>query len=185
MIMTIHGVPASGKSKTVEWLLRLLGNYSHTSTGAIARKIALEYGFSEEKFDTFPKYARDNNIPYDQLIDNHLKELNNKNENIIVDSRLGYFFIPDSFKVLLNTPLKIAARRMFKDPKRRGKYQNAVEVYKHLLGREQSDRKKYLELYDTDYTLKTNFDFVIPTTFRVEEVANMIFVEFGIWCAAK
>ncbi len=180
-IITLHGIPGSGKSSTANELLALLTGFSHTSTGKIAREIGAGYGFKEDTFDAFPKYAREKNIPYDEIIDNRLKSLGNEKSKLIVDSRLGYFFIPNSFKVVLETPLEVAAERIFNDPNRKGKYANVEEVYKALLEREKSDKTKYLELYNTDYSLASNFNYGVPTTFRTGEIANMIFVAFRDW----
>lgn len=180
-IISLHGIPGSGKTKTGKALLGLLKAFSPISTGAIARAIALEHGFSEAQFDTFPQYARNNNIPYDELIDKRLKEINVSGSKLIVDSRLGYFFVPNSFKVLLKTPIEIAAQRIFRDPDRRGLCTTVEEVLQNLITREKSDRKKYKELYGTDYTIESNFDYVESTEFPAEEVANMIFIKFRQW----
>lgn len=182
-IISIHGKPGSGKTKTSKHLLELLAskNFSYISTGSIAREIAVKHGFSEETFDKFPQYAREKQIPYDKLIDEKLIEISTTGTRLIVDSRLGYFFLKRSFKVLLDTPMELAAKRIFADLKRRGNAKSAEEVMNNLSERENSDRLKYLEMYKTDYTDLKNFDFITDTIDSAEEVANHVFIEFRQW----
>jgi cytidylate kinase len=182
-IISIHGKPGSGKTKTSKYLLELLAskNFSYISTGSIAKEIAISHGFSEENFDKFPQYAREKQIPYDKLIDDKLVEISTTGTRLIVDSRLGYFFLKRSFKVLLDTPVELAAERIFSDLKRKGNAKSIEEVISNLSEREKSDRLKYLEMYKTDYTDLKNFDFITDTKYSAQDVANLVFVQFRQW----
>ncbi|PIN72585.1 hypothetical protein COV22_02840, partial [Candidatus Woesearchaeota archaeon CG10_big_fil_rev_8_21_14_0_10_47_5] len=55
----------------------------------------------------------------DRLVDEYQKKLareeNILEENILVDSRLGYHFIPKSIKILLTVPVEVGARRIWKE----------------------------------------------------------------------
>lgn len=185
-IITIHGqFPACGKSTTVEKIQLSLKNYDLVSTGSIARSIGAQYGFTDKTFDEFPAFAREKQIPYDELIDAKLRELNESGDEIIVDSRLGYHFIPGSFKVALDVSLLTAAKRVQADPKRVSIENKPTlqSVYLKLLRRGKSDRVSYLEKYGTDYTALCNYDFVISTeTNRPDVVAKRILDAYITWC---
>lgn len=162
-VITLQGMPGSGKSDTVKYLKEYFPDYTHVSVGALARKIAEEYNIP---FNDFPEYARENNIAYDKILDERLKEAGS-HDDVIIDSRLGYFFAQESFKVFLIVDPSIAAKRVFDDPnrpdssaKQHSSFETLIEQMKE---RHESDRQKYIDLYGTDYTDLKNYNLVIDT----------------------
>lgn len=161
-ILTIHGGAGSGKNTTIATLLAyFLDDYQEASTGKIARDIA-KVMCPEVPFNDFPAYAREKGIPYDEIIDEHLRELGKK-DMLIVDCRLGYYFIQHGFAVLLQCSSEEAARRVVANEKRVEFGRDAKEIALEFEKRNCSDREKYLELYQTDITNISNYQLVVDT----------------------
>ena len=92
-IITITGDLGSGKS-TVAKLLQERLNYDYIYTGKIQRMIADRYNMSTVELN---KYA-ETHPEIDAEIDSTFKSLNNST-NLIVDSRMAWFFLPHAFKI--------------------------------------------------------------------------------------
>ena len=72
----------------------------------------------------------------DQEIDNLTKSLSDKDESFILDSRMAWHFIPNSFKVFLKVQADIAAKRIYKDQDRiNEKYYDINAAKKHIIDR--------------------------------------------------
>lgn len=52
----------------------------------------------------------------DFLIDGKSKEIAEM-KNVVMDSRLGFYFIPESFKVFLDIPIDVSVQRILQDKK--------------------------------------------------------------------
>ena len=112
----------------------------------------------------------------DAEIDAVFKSLNDASD-LIVDSRLAWFFIPKSFKVYLTTDITVAASRILSDTKRKSekKFASVEEAVREITARKSSENKRYKELYGADCSDLSNFDIVVDTThISPEEVAERI-----------
>ena len=98
MIITITGKPCSGKGTVSKLFCKKYG-FECKSVGDIMREIALQHGYSSI-LDFQQNYEKMHEI--DNMVDSQTAEFgkNHLNENIVFDSRLAWFFIPKSFKVL-------------------------------------------------------------------------------------
>jgi cytidylate kinase len=90
---------------------------------------------------------------------------------------MAWFFIPGSFKVYLQTDVRVAAQRIMNDPNRNGEqYGSEEEAVEKILARKASENARFLSKYGADCANLNNFDLVIDTTSRTrEEVAELIF----------
>lgn len=181
-IITINGFPGSGKSSTADLVSKTLG-FQHFSSGDFMRKIALERGISLNELST----QAEKNSSIDFAIDNEVKKAGEMNR-LVIDSRLAFHFIPNSFKVYLSLPPEIAKQRILKDLKINKLRQESEtaqtedEVYEKITKRLESEKKRYIELYNVDHTNQDNFDLVIDTNKNnLEEVANIIVTEYKKW----
>ncbi len=160
MKITISGRAGSGKSTIAKMLADKL-KLKHYSMGDLQREIArqkrislLELGKIEEK-----------NPELDKYIDRFQRNLENKEDNFIVDSRLGFHFIPSSTKIFLDVELDESARRIFAQLRDDEKYNNSVEeTKKNISRREKSEIKRYKKYYRISHFDKKNYDLVIDTT---------------------
>lgn len=184
-LITIAGKLGSGKSSTAKMISQIL-NYKHYSTGDFMRSIANDRKISLAELGKIAE--TDDSI--DKILDDHNLEIG-KMENVVLDSRLGFYFIPESFKVFLELDPEIAAERILEDKKinpnrhteATGLFNTKESVVEKINNRLLSERKRYKELYGIeDQTAHDNFDLVIDTSkIPVEEVSQKIIEEYNNW----
>ena len=179
-IISITGDLGSGKS-TVSKLLCEQLNYDHVYTGKIQREIAKRYKMSTLDLN---KYA-ETHPEIDAEIDSTFKSLNDSTD-LIVDSRLAWFFIPKSFKVYLKTNVIVSADRIANDSQRVNEgYSSKEEAVDHIIARKTSENKRYMDLYGVDCNDLSQFNLIIDTSFIApEKVVDMILTAYNAWLAA-
>lgn len=173
MKITITGMPGSGKS-TVGKILAEKLKMSYVSIGDMRRAVANLRGMTILEYN---KLSEDT----DSQVDNYQKDFGKNNDNIIVDGRTSFYFIPDSVKVYLDIDIKVAAKRILKDPRKtEKKYANQEELEKEIKERMENDRKRYKEIYGIDAFDKKNFDIVVDTSsLTIEQVVREIMVKLS------
>lgn len=162
-IITIAGKLGSGKSSTAKKIARML-NMQHFSSGDFLRKLAEERNMTIKEL----MIAAETDPQIDNDIDSILKSKAGE-ENLIIDSRLAFHWIPDSFKVYLEIDPDVAAERMFYDlesneSRQKSEHSKSIaEMKKNMIERHESDVKRYQKLYGINHTDHANFDLVINT----------------------
>ncbi len=188
-IITIAGANGGGKSSTAKKIVSQLG-FKHFSSGDFMRQIAKEHNITLEEL---AKIAEKKDW-VDKEIDDYVKQAGLK-EKVVIDSRLAFHFIPNSFKVYLDLNPKIAAERMLNDMKDNPArhFENNEEVWsveemvKKSAKRLASDRKRYYDLYGIkNHADHNNFNLVVNTEKNnLEQVANIILLEYKKWITEK
>lgn len=184
-IITIAGSLGSGKSSTAKRLANIL-DYTHYSTGDLMRSIATERGISLVELNKLSE----TDMSIDKKLDNNNLQIGTM-ENIVLDSRLGFHFIPDAFKVFLELDGETASERILADKKNNpnrskedsGSFDSKESIIESINTRHQSERKRYKDLYNIeDVTSPDNFDLVINTKNNsLEEVCKIITDEYNNW----
>ena len=174
MIITISGKPGAGKTTVAKILAEKLG-YKFYSTGDLRGQMAMKRGLT---IDQLNKIGAKEDWT-DKDVDNLTKEIAAKEDNLIFDSWLAFFFIPRSFKVFLEIDPKVAAERVFKDqrPDERH-FDSPAGIEKMLNGRLEQSRQRYLKYYNIDFLDKSYYDLIIDTTnlSPAEKVADQILI---------
>jgi len=167
--ITISGGVASGKS-TIGKLLAKELDYEYISLAKKTREIAKSKGLNISEFQ---KYRIQNSLLDKEIDKLFSKECNNKS-NLIIDYRLGYKFIPKSFKVFLNVTKEAVIKRL-KNTNRKN------ETYKTLQSREESFRKQFYNNYGIiNYEETSNYDMVINVDNKSPiEITNDIIALFN------
>ncbi len=176
MKITISGTLGSGKSTVAGKIAKAL-NLKQYQSGGFMRKMADERGITLNKLQELAEKSRD----IDDEIDNRQKKLGEEENNFIFEGRLGYHFIPDSYKIFLKTNVDVAAERIQKsmDEKndertREGLKNDKEEIIQSLKRRRESEKKRYRELYNLDYEDENNYDLIIDTTnINADEVSKI------------
>ncbi|RLJ06058.1 MAG: hypothetical protein DRP18_01725 [Candidatus Aenigmatarchaeota archaeon] len=169
MIITISGVPGAGKTTVGKILAKKLG-YEFFSMGDIRGRLAKERGLDINQLN---KIGEKEDWT-DRKTDEYQKKLGKRN-NIVVESRLAYHFIPHSVKIFLEVDPKTGAERVMKTERDDERYESIEETMEALEKRMESDRKRYKKYYGIDFPDKSKFDLVIDTTDKTpEQVVNII-----------
>ncbi|ETB63668.1 TPA: hypothetical protein DIC38_03270 [Candidatus Nomurabacteria bacterium] len=184
-IITIAGKLGSGKSSTAKKVAEILG-YEHKSTGDFMREIAINRGVSLGDLSVIAE----NDPSIDKELDDHNLNIGTK-DNVVLDSRLGFHFIPNSFKVFLELDEATSAERILKDklsnPNRNteatGGFDTIKNIKEKIKLRLESEKKRYKDLYNIkDHTIHSNFDLVINTKeVSLEEVSKRVIEEYNNW----
>lgn len=181
-IITIAGKLGSGKSSTAKELANRLG-YSHFSSGDFMRSLADDRGMTLQELST----RAETDLSIDHAIDEKVIEAGNY-ENRVIDTRLGFHFIPQSFKVYLELDTKIASQRIWNDrihnPNRHTEdlVSSPDEIAESIEKRLASEKKRYQELYQLDHTDHNHFDLVIDTEKNnLESVVEQIMDAYHQW----
>lgn len=181
-IITISGELASGKGTVTELLSKQL-NYEIYRNGAYFRQLAKEKGMD---VTTFNSYVADH-PEIDRQIEKSAAEYAKTHTNLIVDARLGWYAIPNSFKVYLVVDIDIAANRAFNDPNRKDteSFPTVEEQKADMMERYRLENERYFSLYGVHKEDKANYDLVLDTSYLTpEEVKETIIREYYKWLEA-
>ena len=121
----------------------------------------------------------------DTIIDQEIKEKGieikkekRDNEIWVIDSRLAFYNIPDSFSVRLTSSPEVAGERLFNDKKRGeedNQYQTVQEAIKERERRRVGEQKRYKSRYGIDLEDESNYDLIIDTSYaEPTDVADTI-----------
>ena len=191
MKITITGDLGSGKSTIAKILSEEL-NLKYLSTGAIQREIAHRYNMTTLELNNLA----DTNKAIDQEIDDNLRALNDLDKDFVVDSRLGWFFIPSSIKLYFLIDIEVAAKRIMSDSTRINEttYATLQETMNAVMARKSSENKRFLKEYGADCADYKNFDLTLNTTelktisiarFIIKIIKQEDFQKGVIWCNPK
>jgi len=170
MIITLSGDPGSGKSTIAQMLSERLGWPRHY-VGDMRRQRAEERGM------TLAEYNRlgETDPSTDTEVDNWQKKLAQSRDNLIVEGRTSWYFIPNSFKIYIQVEPRLGAERIFKQIKsgRRQKEARQCDSVEQTLEinrqRVASDKKRYKKYYGIDAFDRGNFDLVVDSTGQTKE----------------
>lgn len=178
-IIALSGELASGKG-TVSKLLAKELDYTIYRNGEYARKLAKEKGLDITSFNAY--LAEHPEI--DRQIEKSAAEYAEENDNFIIDARLGWYAVPNSFKVYLTIDIDIAAQRAFNDPNRKETecFETIEEQKADMIKRYELENDRYFKLYGIHKEDKNNYDLVIDTSDKTpEEIANEILSKYKEW----
>lgn len=184
-LITIAGSLGSGKSSTAKAVARELG-YKHFSSGDLFREIATERGESVEATNISAEVKKD----IDHQVDARLQKMGKDEDKLVIDSRLAWHWMPDSFKVFLQLDTNSAADRIFQDVLKKSRVSehahSAQDVRASIERRFASEQKRYMSLYGVDPTERKNFDLVIDTKDNdLDSVVAIILKEYQLWREGK
>lgn len=182
-IITISGKPGSGKSSTADKVAELLG-YTRHSSGDMVRQILANKGMSLAEYNERAK----NDHALDDAVDEKLRDLRNK-KDIVVDSRLGFYWIPESFKVYLDLDIEVATVRIYTDAVSNATRSNTgegisslSEVTKQVRTRMEGERARFREIYNVDPYDLSHFDLIVDTSrHSPQTVALAVYDSYRKW----
>lgn len=176
MHITITGNLGSGKS-TIARLLSEKYKFEVYSTGKVQRELAKQMNLSTLELNQLMMSDR----KYDHMIDDETARISreNKDKNIIFDSRLAWHFVESSFKVFVSVSLDVAAERIMKDQRGAVEKYSSLEEAKQLLAeRAKTESIRYKDIYNLNYMDFSNYNLIIDSTYcDPDTIADIIMEE--------
>ncbi len=170
MIITISGTPGAGKTTAAKLLAKKL-KFKFYSMGDVRGKFATDRGMTIDQLNELGMKE----AWTDKKVDEYQAKLAKKEDNFVLESRLGWFFIPKSIKIYMDVDEEVGAKRIFKAPtkqrKDEPKYKSVKELQKAIKNRVKHDLARYRKYYgkSSDFTNKSNFDLLIDTTNNTQQ----------------
>ena len=129
---------------------------------------------------------------YDYELDEELRNMRSQ-EDVVIDSRLGFYWIPESFKVYLDLDPEVAIARIYKDSNinaLRGETENNTDgmdaVIDQVNGRLNNERRRFKKLYNVNPYATANFDLIIDTSrHSPQTVALTTFDMYNKWLTSS
>lgn len=195
-IITISGEPASGKSTVMKQLkekYEKMGYRVHiVIAGHIFRdRVKKEYlkmypdrtnaNLADiQEDETFAEKIKEIDIAIDEMVAQMGKEINSEerpNDVYIIDSRLAWHNIPESYAVRLTVNEKIAGKRVFKDQTRGSEdsYSTVEESIEKTRQRKLGEIERYKKRYCVDLSNVDNYNLIVDTSYsNTDELADII-----------
>jgi predicted cytidylate kinase len=176
VIITIGGDAGSGKGTVGRIVAKNLG-YKYISIGDVRREMAKKRGLTLAEFNRLGETEDFT----DTEVDEYQRRLGEEKDNLVVDGRTSFFFIPKSVKVFLKADLSARAMRVMKQQENeRGARNNETfkdldDAKRILSERDKCDDRRYKKIYGFDYTDERNYDLVVDSTkINARQVADRI-----------
>ena len=162
MLITISGLPGSGKTTVAQLVARTL-DLEHVYAGDIFRKQAEVQGLTLEEYQR--RAETDHSI--DRALDDQMRS-RAKRGNAVLEGRLAAFMAEaagvKALRVFLDASEAVRAERI---AGREGGGKG--ERLREIQAREASDARRYREIYGVDYHDPTRYDLVLRTDGRTPE----------------
>ena len=186
-IITLSGKPGSGKSSTADRVAELLG-YTRYSSGDFVRTIIRKRKITLREFN----HLAEDHPEMDHEIDEELRKLRDE-KDIVIDSRLGFYWIPESFKVYLDLDSEVAMARIYRDANlntlraQSGEVSQSMdEIVGQVEERTESERRRFKRLYGINPFNIQNFDLIVDTSrHSPQTVALTVFDTYKKWLSSS
>lgn len=164
MIITLSGLPGSGKTTIAAMLAERLG-VPWYSMGDLRGKMAQERGITIDQLNAIGE----SEAFTDKEVDDYQAKLGKSGDPFVIDGRLSWHFIPHAFKAFLSVEPAEGARRVFQAQQAHARedereYASQGEAEAALRARNESDRRRYEKYYGVDPFKRDNYDLWIDTS---------------------
>jgi len=168
MIISLSGKPGSGKSTVAKKLSADLG-YQRHYIGGMRREMARQKGMTLTEYN---KWGEEDQNNADTKFDEFVESLGKTKDNIIIESRTAFHFIPHSIKIFLDVTPEEGAKRIWQAIKEDSQpnrnedkgLKAEADVLKSNYERLRSDDARYKKFYDIDIFNKRNYDLFLDVT---------------------
>jgi CMP/dCMP kinase len=169
--VVVNGDLGSGKTTVTKLLAQRLG-IRRISVGDLYREIARRRGMTALQLNLHAEI--DDEV--DGYVDRLQREIAASAEQVVMDSRLAWFFFTEALKVHLITEPTMAAQRVLARPSSiEEAYGSVAEAKQRLHERSESERARFLVRYGADKCRLRNYDLVCDSTRAApEEIVDEI-----------
>lgn len=178
-IITITGDHASGQGTLSNRLKEKL-DYEIYRNGQYVRKLAKDHGMTIVEFQVYLNEHPD----LDRQIEKSATQYANEHDHLIIDAKLGWYAVPDSFKVYLKVDIDTAVERVMGDAVRKDTepYATKEEAKEKILYRHNEETKRWIQEYEANRDDMSNYDFVIDTTnLTPDEICEKVLEAYQKW----
>ncbi len=176
MIITITGKPCTGKSTMAEIFINKY-HFDRIYAGAIFKKHARELGI-----DITDLCKSEQIYEIDRRVDKELENIYHTrlNEDLLIESRTSWSFMPKAFNVFIDIPNKVMAERLFNSDRPINERGNTLdEALQKVTERYNADVARYKLLYNIDCDNLDNYTYVIDNSnLTPEQTADKIYEEY-------
>lgn len=159
--ITVSGLIGTGKTSVARELARELGT-DFFSSGNFQRSVASRHGLTILELNL--QAEKDPSV--DREIDEETRKLRGAAKSFVIDARIAWHFLPESFKLFLVASPTIAAERVLADQRGHTEtYADLVSARRDIVERQSSEWRRFKRLYGIDLFDPRNYDAVIETTF--------------------
>lgn len=166
LVIAISGPPGSGKTTYAKIIAKRF-KLRYVSAGSLFRETAKKLGLSLEEFHKLAEKDK----KYDLMVDKRSIE-EAKKGSVVIEGHLTSWILKDiaDIKIYVTAPLKERAKRVASRDKI-----TIEQALKEIKEREESNRRRYLQLYGIDIKDLSIFDLIINTAkLSIEDVINVI-----------
>jgi cytidylate kinase len=164
-IIALSGDIGGGKSSVATALQQLTG-YEIIGTGTIQRSIAQQRGVTTLELNKISQTDRS----IDDEIDNFVINLGKTGDNLIIDSRLAWHFIPSAFKVFLSVDPMIGAERVFNASRSDEHNPSLQATLENNTQRQAFEDERFRKLYGIQFRDLSNYDLVVDTSYDAPDL---------------
>lgn len=158
MIITVSGFSGTGTSTICRMLRARLG-YAYIDAGSIYR---YEAGLLKMSLPEFLVYC-DNKPEFHKAVDTKMIEFARTYPNCILEGRISGWILAregiSALKILFTAPLEVCAERVSKRD-----HLTYEQAYKANLHRNDTDKKRYMDLYEIDVDDHSVYDVIFDTS---------------------
>lgn len=171
MIITISGMPGSGKSTVAELLAKKL-KAERIYVGGLRRELAREKGMTLQKLNEYAATHPETDVDVDHMAAAKARESEKKGVIVIVEGRTQFHFLPESIKIYMKVRPEEGARRIWNDlqnkalqeKRNEGNIPSFEAMKKRIYEREEEDAARYKKYYNIDQRDESQYDLVIDST---------------------
>ena len=158
--IAISGDLGSGKTTVAKEIAQRL-DVPYVGSGDVQRSIAARLGLSTLQANL----VAEEKAAIDEQIDGELQRLDGLPEAMVVDARMGWHFVPHSYKVHIVVSPAVGAKRLLQRRLSNAElYQSVEEAEQAAAARSASERRRFLAKYGVDITRLRNYDLVVDAS---------------------
>ena len=149
-----------------------------STTGKICREVAARHGMTvvemNQYMETHPELDRE--------IDDGLCALSDVDKPLLIDSRMAWHFVRDTFRVYLSTETAVSAARIFGAGRSEEQFATVEETEAKIRERRESEKKRYMEFYGVNNKDLFHYNLILDTTYATpEQVGECLEKAFEEW----